>query len=86
MKLIVNNEIFQVEKIIKTDVNIIGYDINNNEVFSFKGISDFTGFVLNDDLDNVIEFELPQPTEMEILQEKNDTTEQTLNFILMNLF
>ena len=86
MKLIVNDETFQAEKIIKSDVNIIGYDINNNEIFSFKGISDFTGFVLHDDLDNVIEFELPQPTEMEILQEKNDTTEQTLNFILMNLF
>ena len=65
MKLVFNNEEFQAEKIIKTDKNIIGYDISNNEIFSFKGISDFTGFVLKNENDIVIEFGIPEPTEAE---------------------
>ena len=85
-KLTVNNETFEAEKIIKTDKNIIGYDINNNEIFSFKGISDFTGFVLKDENDIVIEFEAPPITEIELLKENNETSKETLNFILMNLF
>jgi len=71
-KLILNNEIFEAEKIIKTDKNIIGYDINNNEIFSFKGISDFTGFVLKDENDIVIEFEAPPVTEAERLKNLED--------------
>ena len=67
-KLTVNNEIFEAEKIIKTDKNIIGYDINDNEIFSFKGISDFTGFVLKDENDIVIEFAIPQATDAERLK------------------
>ena len=43
-----NNENYEADTIIKTDKNIIGYDINNNEIFSFKGISDFTGFILEE--------------------------------------
>lgn len=62
MKLITTNETFQAEKIVKSDLNIIGYDINDNEIFSFKGISDFTGFQLQDENGNVIEFPLsPDP-------------------------
>jgi len=56
-KLKVNGETFEAEKVIKTDKDIIGYDINDNEIFSFKGISDFTGFVLKDGNGVVIEFE-----------------------------
>ena len=86
MKLIVNNQTFQAEKIVKSDENIIGYDINNNEIFSFKGISDFTGFVLHDDLDNVIEFPPLEKTELEILQEQSEATIGALNFLVMNSF
>lgn len=34
-----------VEKIVKTDTDIIGYD-GNQEVFAFRGISDFSQFAL----------------------------------------
>ena len=60
-----NNEQFQAEKIIKTEKDIIGCDINDNEIFSFKGISDFTGFILKDENDIVIEFEAPPMTDAE---------------------
>ena len=78
MKLIVNNETFQAEKIVKSDLNIIGYDINDNEIFSFKGISNFTGFILHDDLDNVIEFETPQATD----SERITATEEAINVLM----
>lgn len=45
-----NNENFEAEKIIKTDTNIIGQDANSNELFAFRGISDFSLFtVINED-------------------------------------
>ena len=78
-KLIVNNEIYEAETIIKTDKNIIGYDINNNEIFSFKGISDFTGLVLKDENDVVIEFSLPQATD----SERITATENAINMLMM---
>lgn len=84
MKLIVNNKTFEAEKIVKLGLNIIGYDINNNEIFSFKGISDFTGFVLNDDLGNVIEFPPIEKTEIEILQEQLDAANGAIDFIINN--
>ena len=67
-----NNEQFQADKIIKNDKDIIGYDINDNEIFSFKGISDFTGFVLKDENDIVIEFAIPQMTDAERLKSLED--------------
>lgn len=69
MKLIAYGETYQAEKITKSDLNIIGYDINNNEIFSFKGISDFTEFQLQDDLGNSIDFPLPEPTDAERIAE-----------------
>ena len=85
-KLKVNGETFEAEKVIKTDKDIIGYDINDNEIFSFKGISDFTGFVLKDGNGVVIEFEAPPIMEIELLKEDSEASKETMNFILMNLF
>lgn len=36
---------YQAERIVKTGTDIIGYN-GNQEVFSFKGIADFTQFTL----------------------------------------
>ena len=49
-KLIVDNidDIFEAEKIVKTDTDIIGYT-DNVEVFAFRGISDFTLFSLQNE-------------------------------------
>jgi hypothetical protein len=41
----VNGEELQAERIVKTNTDIIGYN-GNNEVFSFRGISDFSQFQL----------------------------------------
>jgi len=43
-----NEEQFKAEKIVKTDKDIIGKDAIENEVFAFRGISDFTGFTLEE--------------------------------------
>ncbi|BDR67194.1 hypothetical protein K144312032_14220 [Clostridium tetani] len=42
-KLIVNDEVFEADKIIKTDRDIIGY-INDVEVFAFRGVKDLSIF------------------------------------------
>ena len=39
---------FKAEKIIKTSDSIIGKDNNGKEIFSFKGITDFSLFILED--------------------------------------
>lgn len=46
--LIFEDEKFEAEKIIKTDNSIIGKNIDNKEVFSFKGINDFSLFTLEE--------------------------------------
>ena len=43
-----NNNIFKAEKIIKTENSIIGQDLQGNEVFAFRGISDFSLFELEE--------------------------------------
>jgi len=58
-----NNIEYKAEKIIKTETDIIGQDDNGNELFSFKGISDFTGFTLEEGQ----EFDIIEPSEQETL-------------------
>lgn len=79
MKLIVNNEEFQADKIIKTGTDIIGQDLKGNEIFTFRGISNFIGFQLKDDNGNAIEFGLQPKTEIQLLQEKFDDLENKYN-------
>jgi hypothetical protein len=38
----------QAYKIVKTDTDIIGYDLNGKELFAFRGISDFSQFTLEE--------------------------------------
>lgn len=61
-----NGEKFQAKKIIKTETDIIGQDINNTEVFAFKGISDFSGFVLEEGQT----FDIVLSTQQELLNAK----------------
>ena len=46
--LIFNKEEFKADKIIKTENNIIGKNAKGIEVFSFRGIKDFSLFKLED--------------------------------------
>ena len=46
--LIFNKQEFKADKIIKTETDIMGEDSTGNEVFAFRGISDFSGFTLED--------------------------------------
>ena len=62
--LIINNEEFQAEKIIKNANSIIGY-IEGKETFSFKGIKDFSLFKLKDGA----EFDTEEKTEELLLKE-----------------
>ena len=58
-----NKQQFKADIIIKTNTDIIGQDSNGIEVFAFRGISDFTGFTLEDGK----EFDAEEPT----LEERN---------------
>lgn len=62
-KIIINGEEFKAEKIIKTENDIIGQDTNGNEIFAFRGISDFTGFTIEEGQT----FDTEDPSEQEIL-------------------
>lgn len=52
-KILFNNQEYEAEKIIKLDDNIIGQDLNGNELFAFRGISDFSSFKIENE-DGVI--------------------------------
>jgi 3-dehydroquinate dehydratase len=45
--LIVNGEIYEAEKIVKTQNSIIGY-IEDKAIFAFRGIHDFSQFQLEE--------------------------------------
>lgn len=64
-KLYFNNEEnpYIAHEVVKTTDSIIGYDENNNEIFSFGGVSDFSLFRLEDELGNITDYSLPKPTE-----------------------
>lgn len=47
--LIFNSEEYIAEKIIKNEDSIIGKDTNGKEIFSFRGIKDFSLFILKDE-------------------------------------
>ncbi|MFC0652050.1 hypothetical protein ACFFF5_10115, partial [Lederbergia wuyishanensis] len=61
--LIAYGEVFEAEKIVKSDTSIIGY-IGNSEVFAFRGISDFSQFQLDKgqkwDIDEIERMRLDQ--------------------------
>lgn len=69
-KLIIKNEILYAEKIIKHNKSIVGLN-ENKLVFSFTGILDFSIFKIMDLNDNEIEFDLPQLTIEEQLNNIN---------------
>lgn len=71
----VNGGIYQADRIIKTDTNIIGYDSNGNELFAFKGISDFTGFTLEEGQT----FDIPIPTNTDLQTQIFNLTTQLVN-------
>lgn len=51
------DEEFQAERIVKGEDYIVGYDLDKNELFAFRGITDFTPFSLK----NNAEWDLPDP-------------------------
>ncbi|KHO39114.1 hypothetical protein OR62_07715 [Clostridium tetani] len=74
-KLMVNDEVLEAEKIIKTETDIIGY-VDNKEVFAFRGIKDFSIFKL----EGGHEFDTPEDD----LNKRIKALEQS-NAELMNL-
>lgn len=64
MTLIYNGEKLVAERIVKTNDGIIGYN-GQVEIFKFSGISDFSLFTLAEGQ----EFDLPEPTEKERIEE-----------------
>lgn len=55
-------EVFQAERIVKTETSIIGYN-GTTEVFAFRDINDFSKFKL----ENGEEFDLDEKTEQALL-------------------
>ncbi|BDR64414.1 hypothetical protein [Clostridium tetani] len=68
-KLIVNDEVYQAEKIIKTETDIIGY-IDDKEVFAFRGVKDFSIFKLEDRQEfDILEEDLQQEINAKLLKD-----------------
>jgi len=67
-----NNQEFKADTIIKTDTDTIGYDSSGNEIFSFKGISDFSGFTVKNEDGTNTNFDTMAKTELELLKETVD--------------
>ena len=61
--LVFNGQKFEAVRIIKSTDTIVGKDINGNELFVFRGISDFSGFTL----DEGQLFDIEEPIEQEVL-------------------
>ena len=63
-KLLFSNQEFEAECIVKTNDSIIGY---NGDIIAFKfsGISDFSGFTLEENQ----EFNLAEPTDKERIEQ-----------------
>lgn len=66
-----NNQEFKAEKIIKTDTDIVGKDSSGIEVFSFKGISDFSQFSLEEG--QTFDTELTFEERMSLIQKAVDS-------------
>ncbi|MCJ8008127.1 hypothetical protein ACFFMO_08730 [Lederbergia wuyishanensis] len=68
--LIAYGEVFEAEKIVKSDTSIIGY-IGNSEVFAFRGITDFSSFKLIDgqefDIDEISQLKISQAEQFETI-------------------
>jgi hypothetical protein len=67
-----NGEKYNAEKIVKTATDIIGKDINNNVVFAFRGVSDFSLFTLDEGQTFDVEENLEETTAKEVASLKID--------------
>ena len=74
--LIFNKEEFKAEKIIKTKDSIIGKNLEGKEVFSFKGIKDFSLFNLKDGEEYDVETTEEQQLLSSVLLENAEIKEQ----------
>ena len=77
--LIFNEETFEAEKIIKTETDIIGQDSNGNEVFAFRGVSDFSGFEVKNEDGISVNFDSPQPPVSDLQAQIFNLTTQLIN-------
>lgn len=66
------NQEFKAEKIIKTETDIIGQDLRGDEIFAFRGISDFSRFTLADGQSFDIEENLEETISKEVATMKID--------------
>ena len=73
-----NQEEYKAEKIIKTENSIIGQDLQGNEAFAFRGISDFSLFELEDGQS----FDVG---EIEMLQSKLLEQQRTIEELMFNV-
>ena len=74
--LIFNKEEFKADKIIKTEDNIVGKNAKGIEVFSFRGIKDFSLFKLEDGQEYDTEVTDEQQLLSIVLLENADIKEQ----------
>jgi hypothetical protein len=65
-----NNEEFKADKIIKNATDIIGQDLEGNELFGFRGISDLSQFILEEG--QTFDIELTIEERMSLMQKAID--------------
>ncbi|NRT90168.1 hypothetical protein [Clostridium beijerinckii] len=80
MKILkINNEQFKADKIIKNQTDILGQNLNGNEVFAFRGISDFAGFTVIKEDGEGCDFDTLEPTIADLQTQIFKLTTQLIN-------
>lgn len=77
-KLLFNNQSFEAEQIIKSDSDIIGKDLDGNELFVFRGISDFSTFKIENEDGTISSFVSFDTIKQEKIKELNQKCNETI--------
>jgi hypothetical protein len=83
-----NGEKYMADKIIKTENSIIGQDSNGNEVFAFKGISDFGAFAITNEDGTITNFDMADTTikdTQEQISILNNNFNQFVDYVFSNV-
>lgn len=78
-ELLFNGQEYRADKIIKNENAIIGQDSRGNELFAFRGISDFSQFAIENEDGTNVEYDKGEPTVADLQEQIFNLTTQLIN-------